>query len=162
MNRTSAFLNRANEKITMNAIGNTSNSCSDADPYGTELPSNINVFSNLTEDITRLEDSSVKDQVMKVLFFLYLSLRRAFKQKTLSNYLSRINLIQQEDKAALIEWNFQDFRVGFILERNKSESSYFMVSQDKSTNSFMTDSQKLDTDTSVPVEMIVKYVLDNT
>jgi len=160
--KTSAFSNEANERITRKTIGNTSNSFSGAEPYGTMLPSNINIFSSLAESIIGLEDPSVKEQAEQVLLYLYLSLRRACKQKILSNYLSRINLVQQEDKAALMEWNFQDFRIGFTLESNKDESSYFVVSQNKNTGSFMTDTQKLDTTVSRSVEKIVEYVLENT
>jgi hypothetical protein len=70
--------------------------------------------------------------------------------------------VQQEDKTALLEWNFQDFRVGFTLEPNKAESSYFVVSQDKNTGVFKTSTQRLDADSYRSVDRIVDYVLENT
>lgn len=160
--KTSAFLNEANEKTIRTTIGNTSNSYATTEPYGMVLPSNIDVFSSLTTSFLSLEDTEVVKQVREVLLNLYLSLRKAGKHKPISNYLSRMNLVQQEDKAALLEWNFQDFRVGFTLEPDRTESSYFVVSQNKNAGSFMADTQKLDTDVFRLVDKIVEYVLENT
>ena len=160
--KTSGFLNNANERVITKTISNTANSFSGAEPYGTVLPFNINVFSILAEGITDLENSVVKEQVKQVLLHLYLSLQKAHKKKNLNNYLSRINLVQQGDMAALLEWSFQDFRVGFTLESDKTESSYFLVSQDKNAGSFIIDTHKLDTDVSRSVDRIVEYVLENT
>jgi len=140
----------------------TTNSFAGTDPYGTVLPSNLNVFSNLAASIAELEDTEVEKQVRRVLSSLYMSLQKASRRKNINNYLSRLNLIQQEDKAALLEWSFQDFRVSFTLEPDKNESSYFYVSQDKSTGSFKADTQKLDADISRVVDKIVEYVLENT
>lgn len=160
--KTSASINSAIGKEVRPAIANTTSSFASTDPYGTVLPSNLNVFSNLAASIAELEDTVVAEQVRRVLSCLYLSLQRASRRKTINNYLSRINLIQQGDKAALVEWSFQDFRVGFTLEPEKKESSYFVVSQDKSAGSFMADTQKLDDDISRSVDKIVEYVLENT
>jgi hypothetical protein len=143
-------------------LGNTSNSYSGINPYGTVLPSNINVFSALTEKISGLENPAVTEQVKQILLYLYLSLQRAYRFKPIGNYLSRMNLVQQEDKAALLEWSFQDFRVGFTLEPVQTESSFFVVSQDKRAGALMADTQKLDSNISMSVDKIVEYVLENT
>lgn len=161
-NKTSASINATIGKEVRQAINNTTSSFASTDPYGTVLPSNLNVFSSLTASIAALEDAAVAEQVKHVLTNLYLSLQRASRRKSINNYLSRINLIQQSDKAALLEWSFQDFRVGFTLEPNKNESSYFVVSQDKIAGSFMADTQKLDDGISNSVDKIVEYVLENT
>jgi hypothetical protein len=93
---------------------------------------------------------------------LYHSLRRLSKSQVITNYLSRLNLVCQEDGSALLEWNFQDFRVGFTLEPNEDESSCFIVSQDKNKNLFSADTQKLDVNNSASIDEIVGYVLGNT
>jgi hypothetical protein len=160
--KTSSFFDEANQRIVRKPIGNTSSTFSGIEPYGVVLPSNINVFSSLAERISALENPEVMEQVKQILLHLYLSLKKANTLKTLNNYLSRVNLVQQDDKAALLEWSFQDFRVGFTLEPEKDESSYFVVSQDKDAGSFMADIQKLGTDISRPIGRIVEYVLENT
>lgn len=35
-----------------------------------------------------------------------------------------------EDNSALIEWNFEDFRIGFSIEPDKEESGWYLVSND--------------------------------
>jgi len=152
----------ASARVVRATIENTTSTFSAKESYGTVLPTNIDVFSGLTQKVTGLDNSEVALQVKQVILCLYLSLQKAHRKKSLSNYLSRINIVQQEDKAALLEWSFQDFRVGFTLEPEKSESGYFVVSQDKSAGSFMTDTQKLDDNISRTVDSIVEYVLENT
>jgi hypothetical protein len=160
--KTSGFYNEDNQNVVWRAIGKTSGSASGIEPYMVVLPSNINVFSSVSEKVADLEDKVVSEQVNQTLLCLYLSLQKANKWRGLNNYLSRLNLVQQEDKAALLEWNFQDFRVGFALEPEKSESSYYIVSQDKEMGFLETEMQKFDADISCSVDKIVEYVLENT
>jgi hypothetical protein len=162
-NITSAFFNGKNEEIVRAAVvDNTSNSYTTSEPYGAVLPKNIDVFSGLTTSILNIEDPEVAKQVKQVLLGLYLSLQSAIKHKEFSNYLSRIHLVQQDDHTALLEWNFQNFRVGFRLEPDKAESSCFVVSQDNDAGSYMANTWKLDSDPFPLVDRIVKYVLENT
>lgn len=160
--RTNGFFNDTIQKVDRKTESKTSDSVLGIEPYSIILPANINVFSGLSDKFARLENREVMQQVALVILYLYQSLQEAYKYGALNNYLSRMNLIQQDDKAALLEWNFQDFRVGFTLEPIKTESSYFMVSQDKSTSSFRADTQKLDADISRSIGKIVTYVLENT
>ena len=160
--RTSGFFDETNNRSTRTANNNTSNSYSDLKPYATVLPSNMDVFSNLSAKMSALENASVFEQVKQVLQHLYLSLQKANEDKPMSNYLSRINLVQQDDKSALLEWNFQDFRAGFALEPIPSESRFFIVSQDKSIGSFTTEIQRLDLNNLSSIDTLVGYVLENT
>ena len=159
---TSTFLDERNNRPILRTLNITTNSYSDVEPYRTVLSSNIDVFSSIAMSISRLEDLEVTKQVQQVLLNLYLSLQKESKYKTISNYLSRMNLVQEDDKTALLEWNFEDFRVGFKLELDKKESSYFIVSQDRSTGSFSANTQKLSPDLLSTIKKIVEYVLENT
>jgi hypothetical protein len=132
------------------------------EPYGTILPTNLDVFSGIAEKIAALENADVAEQVSRVTQHLYLSLKKAYKLRRPGNYLSRMNLVQQDDKAALLEWSFQDFRIGFTLEPERADSSFFVVSQDRSVDAFSAETQKLDKDISTSVDRIVEYVLENT
>lgn len=159
---TSAFVDDLNKHSIIVNWSKTTNSYSGIEPYKTVLPSNIDVFSRIYNNILKLEDPEVTKQVQQVLLNLYLSLQKISKHQPIENYLSRINLVQQDDKTALLEWNFEDFRIGFNFELDKNDSSYFIVSQDKSTGHFSADTQKISADLLGVVEKIVEYVLENT
>jgi hypothetical protein len=160
--KTSDFLNKDNQALVNESVGNTSTSFSGIDPYIIELPANINIFESLTDSISTLTDDEVIKQTRQVLGRLYFSLQRKSKNKALDNYLSRINLVQREDNSILLEWNFQDFRIGFTIEPQKDESAFFIIAQDKNKGSFSADAQKLNTDSFTPIDEIVGYVLENT
>jgi len=162
--QTSAFSNGTNKNILKNAIDDTSTSISfsNVKPYETPLPSNINVFSRVKECVAHLEDPSVKYQAKCILSNIYLLLQSAYKKRKISNRLSQITLVQEEDKSVLMEWIFEYFRIGFLLESDKAYSSYFVVSRGISDDLFMPPAQKLDVDTPKSVEEIVEYVLRNT
>lgn len=159
---TSAFVDDLNKHSIIVTWSKTTNSYSGIEPYKTVLPSNINVFSRIYSNILKLEDPEVTKQVHQVLLNLYLSLQKISKYQSIENYLSRINLVQMEDKTALLEWNFEDFRVGFNLEPDKNDSSYFIVSQDKRVGHLLANTQKIGADLWKIVEKIVEYVLENT
>jgi len=161
-NKTSAYLDESNANVKQINVNYTSNSYLDANIYPIMLPVNVNVFSSLSESIMTLEDKEVAKQVNKILSCLYLSLKKAINNKSISNYLPRLHLTQQDDMSALIEWNFQNFRIGFILDTNKDENYFFMISQNKIMNSYKSDLQKLDVDNFVYMDEIIKYVLENT
>jgi hypothetical protein len=160
--KTGDFLRSARRTDVPNAVNNTTTSLVNSDPYRSVLPANIDVFSSLKTDLASLEDTNVFEQVQQVLSALYLALQTANKRRLLKNYLSRISLLQQEDKAVLLEWNFHDFRVGLTLEPNKNESSFFIVSRDKVAGSFNADTQILGASIMRSVGIIVDYVLENT
>jgi len=184
--KTSAFSNETYERSVKNVIYDTPTSTSISFPavkyknvtqledpsaecqanyilYDMPLPSNINVFSKVKKNITQLKDPSVKQQADYILSNIYLLLQNAYKRrKCLSNRLPQINIVQQEDNSALMEWSFQNFRIGFMLESDKAYSCYFVVSQGENDNLFMPPAQKLDVDTPRSVKEIVEYVLRNT
>jgi hypothetical protein len=160
--KTSGFLNEANQCTARKAVGNTSNSLSETTPYRTALPLGVDIFSGLAGSQLSLYDNVVSGQVRRILTYLYLLLQELSKSQVITNYLSRLNLVCQEDGSALLEWNFQDFRVGFTLEPNEDESSFFVVSQDKNKDLFSADTQKLDVNNYVLINKIVGYVLENT
>lgn len=46
-------------------------------------------------------------------------------------YLPPLHTFPVDDGSLLIEWIFEDFRIGFSLEQNKSESSWYLVTNPK-------------------------------
>lgn len=166
-NKTSAhvdqntFNNSINRKKVVRIYNGTSSSLMHPDPYSAPLPKNLDVFSNLSSKFAEIEDENVLVQVKRVLNSLYLSIQQISKLKTVNKYLSRLNLVQQSDGDALLEWNFRDFRIGFTFEPDKNKSSYFIVSQDRSNGAFFADSKLLTDDVTNIINNIVRYVWEN-
>jgi hypothetical protein len=131
-------------------------------PYITILSDDLNIFSGINRSVIELENTEVREQVESILSLLYLALLRASQQKYLNNYLSPLNLNQQEDKAALLEWSFEKFRIGFLLEPDSEKSFFFQVSQDEKSGTFNSERRRLGDDVPHIVNKIVEYVLNNT
>jgi hypothetical protein len=49
----------------------------------------------------------------------------------ITSYLPKINGFSIDDGSILLEWIFEDFRIGFSIENNGSESSWYLVSTKK-------------------------------
>ena len=130
--------------------------------YQIKLPSNIDVFSRLSKTVASLSNPDVKKHTINILDTLNKSLQNINNYKNIPNYLSKLNVIEQSDLAALIEWNFQNFRVGFSIEPDLNESSYFIVSEDKSIGSFVAETKKVGSEITIAVEKILEYVIRNT
>jgi hypothetical protein len=121
------------------------------------------VFTRLSKAVDSLSNIDVKNYTITILEALNKALQNINNyNKNISKYLSKLNVIEQADLAALIEWNFQNFRVGFSVESDLSESSYFIVSEDKSMGSFNANSQKIGLDKDIAIEKILEFVLENT
>jgi len=130
--------------------------------YTAKLPSNFDVLSELKKSTDGLSNLDVKRQTINILSALSAVLHELVMKYNVPNSLTTLNIIEQNDSAALIEWNYQNFRVGFSVEPIYSESSYYIVSEDKSTGSFTADSKKIGTDIEKVVTKIVEYVIRNT
>jgi len=130
--------------------------------YTTKLPSNINIFSKLSEKIGSFSDQNVKKQTMTILAALNHTLQQIAMDNNLSNHLSRLSVIEQEDSTVLIEWNFQSFRVGFSVEPEESESNYYLASEDEKTGNFSMNAKKIGADIDKIVTNMIEYVIVNT
>jgi len=47
------------------------------------------------------------------------------------SYLPALSAFKVDDGSVLIEWIFDDFRIGFSIEPNVDESSWYLVSNEK-------------------------------
>lgn len=130
--------------------------------YQTRLPSNMDVFVKITDALCALTNSIVKNETEEILQRIYKYIKVFNWNNNMTNYLSKLNVTEQDDNSALIEWNFQNFRAGFSIEPIIEESSYYIISEDKSIGSFMADTKKVGLNYDEAVEKIVKYVLENT
>lgn len=140
----------------------TSGSLSNNYIYSVKLPTNIDVFSKLFNAISSLSNATVKSNSVQLINLISHSLSKAYEIGRISNYLSRLNITEQEDLSALIEWNFEDFRVGFSIEADEKESSYFLISQDRELGEYSADTKKISDNAESVIGSLVNYVLENT
>lgn len=91
------------------------------------LPKDIDIFRDLIPYFQKLEDSPVKNSILHLLL-TFQKLLNQINQINLSVYLPPLQLRPDEDGSVLIEWIFRDFRIGFLIEPNDSESSWYLVS----------------------------------
>lgn len=91
------------------------------------LPKDIDIFRDLIPSFQKLEDSPVKNSILYLLL-TFQKLLNQINQLNLSVYLPPLQLRSDEDGSVLIEWIFKDFRIGFLIEPDDSESSWYLVS----------------------------------
>lgn len=78
----------------------------------------------------------------------------AFKDsRTFPDYIPQVRTFAPEDGSILIEWNFDNFRIGFNIEEDISENSWYLISNNLgkvSASGYIIDSN---------IESIVSWVL---
>jgi hypothetical protein len=160
--KTSPFINETGKKFSYKTINNTSTSRDNTDLVRVALPHNIDIFEGIIEKLRALEGSAVIKQTYQILQYFYSALQKASKNIIISSsYIPRLHVVQQEDKSVLLEWNFQNFRMGFVLEPVESESFFYTVFQDDD-GSFSSDTKRLNNNAPQIVSSMVKCVLDRS
>ncbi len=133
------------------------------DHYSMVLPQNIDIFSGILKKAKNIADPQIYDYVLQILLSLNNTLHQINQTDIIKNNLSKLNLSIMSDESVLIEWNFENFRIGFSIEPNLSESSYYVVSDDKISGAYSSEANLL-----TPVEVdsviqnIINFVLRNT
>jgi len=123
---------------------------------------NTDIFSHITDSLKALADEKVKEQAYEIIHSLHCFLTDLRLHDSFTNYLSKLHIVEQEDKTALLEWNFKNFRFGFSIDPDKSKSSYYHVSVDHDTSKFSMDTEKIGSHIDKIIEHMVNYVLANT
>jgi hypothetical protein len=73
-------------------------------------------------------DNEVKDQSIRLLATIQKVIESLQRQGVELFHLPPLRAVSPEDDSMLIEWIFPDFRVGFSIERDESDSSWYLVS----------------------------------
>jgi len=123
---------------------------------------NVSIFSHVTDSLNALSDNNVKEQVLNIISSLRNLLTDLMLQGSFTNYLAKLHITEQEDKTALLEWNFEKFRFGFSIDPDSSKSGYYLVSNDDGTSDFCMNAGKIGSRSYAIVEKMVKYALENT
>ena len=99
--------------------------------YFLNLPSNWNIFINASDTINKITDPRKRKNVVDLLLSLQnVLLKNRFALDSIGSLPPLRITINSEDDSVLIEWIFRDFRIGFSIEANHSQSNWYLVSNE--------------------------------
>ncbi len=131
--------------------------------YFRNLPSNLNILTSASDAIRKIADPEKQRDVVKFLLSMQnILLTNRFALDSIGSVPPlRINI--NEDDSVLIEWIFRDFRIGFSIETNRSQSNWYLVSN-KNLNQvdFSGLLSSKDQDIDELLTSIIAFVLSNT
>ena len=82
-------------------------------------------------DVGQVEDEKVADEARRILSIIAETILIFQKRAVDLEHLPRLHAFDVQDGSILIEWIFDDFRVGFSIEPILTESSWYLVSNAK-------------------------------
>jgi len=92
---------------------------------------NINLIENALESIKGTDNPAVSGRAREILTSIQDKIDSLLKYKIDLLSLPTIRAFNVDDGSILLEWIFNDFRVGFSIEQIESESSWHLVSNEK-------------------------------
>ena len=130
--------------------------------YSLGLPYSMNIFASISKtfSIESIVNPAVNEKVMQILNALNESIANIPDINNFDRYLAKLHLVEQEDKSILIEWIYQNFRIGFVVCEPVEDSYYFFVSHNDGT--FVSKSVKIKDNINSLAQDIVQYVVRNT
>lgn len=156
-----SIANSSGRKAGSESVILTKGSSSDRS-YIISVPSCVNVLSSAFNNLRYLSNESVKRQTLRLLVAFQSKLDQINKNNNLPNRLPALSLIEREDKSALIEWNFENYRIGFAIEEDAKESNFFIVSQDRDVQRFLAETYLLGENYEAVVSSLISYVIRNS
>jgi hypothetical protein len=81
--------------------------------------------------VGQVEDEKVADEAKRILSVIAETILIFQKRAVDLKHLPRLHAFDVQDGSILIEWIFDDFRVGFSIEPVPTESSWYLVSNAK-------------------------------
>ena len=116
------------------------------------------------EKIESLKNTAVREYTSKLVTLLLNVLYSAYEAqqfaKPLTEQLAKLHITEDDrDDSAMIEWNFENFRIGFCVETDISKSCYFFVYNDKQKDRTLTDAQTISDDLIQLIKSVVQFVL---
>ena len=93
----------------------------------------LNIVGQLKQIIPKIHDAKIKVQVEKLIFIICCFLDVAHQLRG-DMPIPPLYAGITEENSVLIEWIFPDFRVGFNIEADPSESAVYIVSEKKFDN----------------------------
>ena len=90
-----------------------------------------NLITPAWDAVGQVKDQSVADEARNILLIIEKTILIAQSKGVDLAHLPQLHAFDVQDSSILIEWIFDDFRVGFSIEPIPSESSWYLVSTAK-------------------------------
>jgi len=129
--------------------------------YFYSLPDSIKIFQNIESQLDKIPNSTVRLSVGDFIYTFQKLLRDMVIKKRLSNYLPNMMVEINDDSSVFFEWIFKDFRIGFSIELNVNESSWYLITN-KNLEELSVSGSLYAGELSLVITKIIKYVLENT
>lgn len=131
--------------------------------YSIVLPQNIDIFTDILKKAKTIENPHIYGYVLQLMLSFKNILLQLNQSEIITNNLSKLNLNIMLDESVLIEWNFENFRIGFSIGPNLSESSYYVISDNKISGSYSSEASLITPDQfDIVIQNIINFVLRNT
>jgi hypothetical protein len=93
------------------------------------FPSDFNIFREVNSALFHIEDKQVRETTSKFLTtFQNIFVLNRERIQSSSQHLPPLRIRYLDDNSVLIEWIFKDFRIGFSIETQEDESSWYLIS----------------------------------
>ncbi|HPJ82086.1 MAG TPA: hypothetical protein PL103_07715 [Saccharofermentans sp.] len=120
----------------------------------------LNVFENVNEGISSIENPDVKRFVVELMAeFLGVLAGLAKSEETL--VLPSIVMIVNDDKSVLLEWIFTDFRIGFLIYEATDRSVWYIVTN-QNLEEFSKTGYLTHTSLRSTLDFLLQYALRNS
>lgn len=95
--------------------------------HDTPFLSIATAFQEVKEVIRQLDNDAVAQESQKLLSILHESLTELQRLRFNLSSIPPLHAVSVGDGSVLLEWIFKDYRVGFSLEPQPEESSWFLI-----------------------------------
>lgn len=128
--------------------------------YFYDMPDNIKVFSNVIEYLSNIDSKNIKGFITELIKSFQEVLIKEYNEKYIYNHLPKMK-IEEQDDSIFLEWIFKDFRIGFSIEDEIDESTWYIITnvnlEEFTKSGYINKKNYCDI-----VFKIIKYVLENT
>jgi hypothetical protein len=138
----------------------TSTSIEEPTPYKVILPSEFDIFNQANIVLNEIDNENLKGNTVTILKSVEAMLIEYAKNLEVDKYLSRMHLSHDEDNV-LIEWNFEKFRFGIVVDEDMGKTSLYRVSQDATTGSFSAMSHQIGKENKTFLRRMLSDVMEN-
>lgn len=129
--------------------------------YLYNLPKNINILSDIKDDISNITDKLLRNKVLEIILTFQKSIIHTSKKLDNIGYLSPLKINKIDENTIIIEWIFKNFRIGFVIEIEINKSSWYIVSDANIENidkSGLLQSYELN----LLIDDLIDFVINNT
>ena len=141
------------------SLSRDAGSASSIAPFYTVVNSTIELFSEAYKEACLLKDPTVKAQTQEAIRVLIENFQN---KNTSSKRFPKPSITENEDLSCLLEWNFENFRIGISFEVNESKSFYFFVSRDNSIGATGSMTRRVNSEIGLVTSAIADFVIGNT